>query len=234
MLELDNVHSAYGSSRVLHGMSMVAREGQVTCLLGRNGMGKTTTLMTIMGAVRATSGSITFDGEKLDGRRPEDIASCGLSLIPEGRWLFGSMTVEENLRFAALTSPRGNVGELDQVLELFPDLQSKRKQPARTLSGGLQQMVAIARALIAKPKLIMLDEPSQGLSPLYVKRVAEYVRQVREQGVSLLLVEQNWAMAMALADYFYVIKHGEIAFECSKEELEQNKEVIAKYLSVGE
>lgn len=234
MLVLDGVHSSYGSSRVLHGVSMVAREGQITCLLGRNGMGKTTTLMTIMGAVRATKGSITFDGEALDGRRPEQIASCGLSLIPEGRWLFGSMSVEENFRFAALSSPRGDVGEIDQVLELFPDLQGRRKQLARTLSGGLQQMVAIARALVAKPKLIMLDEPSQGLAPIYVQRVAQYVRQARERGVSLLLVEQNWAMAMAIADYFYVIRYGEIAFECSAQELAENKGTIANYLGVSE
>lgn len=234
MLVLDGVHSSYGSSRVLHGVSMVAREGQITCLLGRNGMGKTTTLMTIMGAVRATKGSITFDGEALDGRRPEQIASCGLSLIPEGRWLFGSMSVEENFRFAAISSPRGDVGEIDQVLELFPDLQGRRKQLARTLSGGLQQMVAIARALVAKPKLIMLDEPSQGLAPIYVQRVAQYVRQARERGVSLLLVEQNWAMAMAIADYFYVIRYGEIAFECSAQELAENKSTIANYLGVTE
>ena len=144
------------------------------------------------------------------------------------------MTVEENLRFAALSSPRGNVKAIDQVLQLFPDLQGKRKQTARTLSGGLQQMVAIARALVAKPKLIMLDEPCQGLSPIYVRKVGQYVRQARDQGVSLLLVEQNLAVAMSLADYFYVIRHGEIAFECSAKELEKNKSVIAGYLGVTE
>jgi len=233
VLVLDDVYSSYGSGSVLHGLSMVAREGQITCLLGRNGMGKSTTLMTVMGAVRLTKGHITFDGEVLHGRRPEEIASRGLTLIPEGRWLFNSLSVEENLRFAALTSRRGDTKAIDQVLQLFPDLQGRRRQTARTLSGGLQQMVAIARALVTKPKLVLLDEPSQGLAPLYVRRIGDYIRQARKEGVSFLLVEENWATAMDIADYFYVIRHGKIAFECSAQELATKKSTIVSYLGVS-
>jgi branched-chain amino acid transport system ATP-binding protein len=233
VLVLDKVYSSYGSGSILHGLSMVVREGQITCLLGRNGMGKSTTLMTVMGAVQLTKGHITFDGETLDGRKPEEIASRGLTLIPEGRWLFGSLSVEENLQFAALTSRRGDTKAIDQVLQLFPDLQGRRRQMARTLSGGLQQMVAIARALVTKPKLVLLDEPSQGLAPLYVRRIGDYIRQARKEGVSFLLVEENWATAMDIADYFYVIRHGKIAFECSAQELAKNKSAIANYLGVS-
>ena len=233
MLVLDEVYSSYGSGSVLHGLSMTVRAGQITSLLGRNGMGKSTTLMTIMGAVRLTGGHITFDGEMLHGRRPEEIASRGLTLIPEGRWLFNSLSVEENLRFAALTSRRGDTKAIDQVLQLFPDLQGRRRQTARTLSGGLQQMVAIARALVTKPKLVLLDEPSQGLAPLYVRRIGDYIRQARKEGVSFLLVEENWATAMDIADYFYVIRHGKIAFECSAQELGTKKSTIVSYLGVS-
>jgi branched-chain amino acid transport system ATP-binding protein len=207
--------------------------GRITCLVGRNGMGKTTTLMTIMGVVSPTGGRITFDGEALQGRTSHEIASRGLTLVPEGRWLFGSLTVEENLRFAALVSKSGDVTAIGQVLELFPDLQNRRRQLARTLSGGLQQMLAIARALITRPRVMLLDEPSQGLAPLYVQRVAQYIRQARDDGLSLLLVEQNWTMAASLADYIYVIAHGKVEFECDAREIEENRDTVTRLLSVG-
>jgi branched-chain amino acid transport system ATP-binding protein len=195
-------------------------------------MGKSTTLMTIMGVVALTKGRITFNGEVIHGRKPEDIASRGLTLVPEGRWLFESLSVEENLRFAALASRSGDIKAIDRVLQLFPDLQGRRRQTARTLSGGLQQMLAIARALVTRPKVVLLDEPSQGLAPLYVRRIGDYIRQARKEGVSFLLVEQNWAMAMSLADYLYVISHGKIVLECAASELAVNRDAVARYLGV--
>jgi branched-chain amino acid transport system ATP-binding protein len=234
VLALEGVCSSYGSSRVLHGLSMTLREGQITCLLGRNGMGKTTTLMTIMGAVASTSGRIIFEGEELNGRAPNEIAARGLTLVPEGRWLFGSLSVEENLRFAAQVSKRGDATAIDRVLQLFPDLQGRRRQIARTLSGGLQQMLAIARALVTRPKVVLLDEPSQGLAPLYVRRITEYIRQIRQEGVSFLVVEQNWAMAMSVADYIYVISHGEIVLECPACDLAANRDAVIRHLGVGD
>jgi branched-chain amino acid transport system ATP-binding protein len=196
-------------------------------------MGKSTTLMTIMGVVPSTKGRITFGGQMLSGRRPDEIASLGLTLVPEGRWLFGSLSVEENLRFAALVSKKGDTRAIDHVLKLFPDLQGRRRQMARTLSGGLQQMLAIARALVTKPKVVLLDEPSQGLAPLYIQRIGDYIRQARHEGVSFLLVEQNWAMAMSVADHFYVISHGRIVFECPAHNLDKNRDTVARYLGVA-
>ena len=233
MLELTDVHSAYKWSRVLHGVSMTVDDNRVTCLLGRNGMGKTTTLLTIMGVVPPVEGEIRFEGESIGGKKPNEIASLGLTLVPEGRWIFGSLSVEENLRIAAVASKRSETRVIDDILALFPDLVGRRKQKASRLSGGLQQMLAIARALATSPKTVLLDEPSQGLAPLYVRRVAEYIQKARDSGVSFLLVEQNWNLAMAVADYIYVISHGKVVFEGQTRELAENAAIVRKYLGMG-
>ena len=233
MLSLSDVHSAYSRSRVLHGVSLTANDNQVTCLLGRNGMGKTTTLMTIMGVVPPVEGQISLDGVSIGGKKPHEIAALGLTLVPEGRWVFGSLSVEENLRIAATASKRSESRVIDEILPLFPDLVRRRKQKASRLSGGLQQMLAIARALATRPKTVLLDEPSQGLAPVYVRRVAEYIQRARDGGVSFLLVEQNWNMAMAVADYIYVISHGKVVFEGEARELADSDDIVRKYLGMG-
>lgn len=233
MLELTDVHSAYDWSRVLHGVSLKIDDNQVACLLGRNGMGKTTTLMTIMGVLPPIEGEIRFDGESIGGKKPNEIASLGLTLVPEGRWVFGSLSVEDNLRIAAVASKRSDSRVIDEILPLFPDLVGRRKQKASRLSGGLQQMLAIARALATSPKTVLLDEPSQGLAPVYVRRVADYIRTARERGVSFLLVEQNWNLAMSVADYVYIISHGKVVFEGQTRELAESGEIVKKYLGIG-
>ena len=232
MLELVDVHSYYGQSHVLHGVSLKAETGKITCLLGRNGMGKTTTLMSIMGVVRPASGKVLLGEKEIQRKKPYEIAHLGLTLVPEGRWVFGSLSVEENLRLAMVASPRSGSKDIAEVLKLFPDISTRQRQKGRSLSGGEQQMLVIARALVTNPTTVLLDEPSQGLAPIYVRRVGEYIAKAREQGITFLLVEQNVNMALSVADYVYLMSHGTIVYQGTPRDLADNPAILREHLAV--
>jgi ABC-type branched-subunit amino acid transport system ATPase component len=224
-LVLRDVHTYYGSSHVLHGVSLTARHGQVSGILGRNGAGKTTTLATVMNLVRAGSGSIRLGSRELVGRSTHAVAGLGLSLVPENRWVFGDLTVEENLRVAA--GPRA---ALDEAYAEFPDLAERRQAKGAELSGGQQQMLALARTLVRGARVILLDEPTQGLSPAYVDVVIGYVRRLRERGVTVLLVEQSIDVIAAVADTVYLMRDGEIAAELTAAELGRDNALVRESL----
>jgi branched-chain amino acid transport system ATP-binding protein len=233
MLVLDNIHVHYGSAHVLHGVSLQMQAGQVACLVGRNGAGKSTTLKAVMGLVALSSGSITFEGQRIDGRAPHLIAACGLGWVPEDRRVFGSLSVEENIRVAAQASHRGNSAKrVKQALELFPELVPRSRSLARNLSGGQQQMLAIARALACEPKLLMLDEPTEGLAPGMVNAIRAAILASRSRGVSILLVEQNLRLALSVGDVFFVLTRGAVVFRGTRKELEDSN-AIGEHLGVG-
>jgi branched-chain amino acid transport system ATP-binding protein len=204
------VSSGYGSSPVLHEVSLDVRVGEIVALIGANGAGKSTLLNTVMGMVRASRGAITFEGRQITGLRTPDIVRAGLAQVPERRQLFGTMSVEENLRMGAYASPADVGARLAQQFALFPILGERRRQPAQTLSGGEQQMLAIARANMSRPKLLLLDEPSLGLAPLLVARVMNEIQRLRAAGSTILIVEQNARAALIAADRGYVIENGRV------------------------
>lgn len=231
MLRVDDLVVRYGRSTALHGVSFHVDEGQVVSLVGPNGAGKTTSLKAIVGLVPPASGSIAVDGESILGRRPEALLRRGLSLVPEGRHIFGTLTVEENLRLGATTRKdrRALRREVAEFLERFPALGRRQNSPAGKLSGGEQQQLAIARALIAKPRLLMLDEPSLGLAPLIVEQIFEIVGELRDEGGTVLLVEQNATQAVALADTSYVLQSGEVVMSGTAEEILASDEIVNSY-----
>jgi branched-chain amino acid transport system ATP-binding protein len=235
MLEVRNLEAGYGELRVLKGVSLHVRAGEIVAIIGANGAGKTTLLGAVAGVVRVRAGAIRFDGRDCRGLRAEQMAVAGCSLVPEGRQVFAPMTVLENLEVgAAALRGRGDrtpsSGVLAEVLPLFPRLAERRHQLAGTLSGGEQQMLAIARALMARPRLMMLDEPSMGLAPLIVKGIFEAIVRLRAGGKTILLVEQNARTALAVADRGYVLETGRIMLQGSAEELLDNQEVQRAYL----
>jgi branched-chain amino acid transport system ATP-binding protein len=237
MLKVENLHAGYGSSEVLNGVSLHVKPGQVVALIGANGAGKTTTMRAISGMIRPTSGSVLLDGKVAQGLGAARIARIGLAHAPEGRKVFGPLSVEDNLLLGAYSRLPHFFGfrskaeeELQRVYELFPRLLERRGQASGTLSGGEQQMLAIARALMAKPKVILLDEPSMGLAPVIVQEVFNIIRRLKEAGITLLLVEQFAKSALEVADYAYVMEHGQIAVEGSPAELNKNERVLAAYL----
>lgn len=233
MLTLDEVTAGYHHLQILHGISLTVAEGEIVAIVGANGAGKTTTLNTIAGLVKATGGSITFDGSPAVGRRPSDLVRDGLVLVPEGRALFGTLTVEENLRMGAWTQAKEGIEtSLKEVFELFPILDERRRQLAETFSGGQQQMLAIGRALMAKPRLLMLDEPSTGLSPKLTWAVLDAVKHIRDTGVAVLLVEQNASQALNMADRAYVLESGSMVLDGTGPELAQDDRVRAAYLGL--
>jgi len=215
LLELENVSSGYGSIRVLHDVSMEVRTGEIVALIGANGAGKSTLLNTVMGLIPTSSGEIRFDGRSITRATTAMIVGGGIAQVPERRQLFGTMTVEENLRLGAYTcKDHATVARvLKEQFELFPILGERRWQLAQTLSGGEQQMVAIARAMMASPKLMLLDEPSLGLAPLMVERILDQIKNLRAAGRTLLVVEQNARAALAIADRGYVLENGRITHE---------------------
>jgi branched-chain amino acid transport system ATP-binding protein len=231
LLSLDGVDVHYGSAHVLHGTSLRVEPGRVVCLLGRNGAGKSTTLKTIMGVVRPTAGSVSFRGARIDGKRPHAVAALGLAWVPEDRRVFGSLTVEENLRVAAQATPRA--APLDEAYALFPDLRPRARQRAASLSGGQQQMLAIGRALVTDPALLLLDEPTEGLAPALVQAIRASIEAVRARGTAVLLVEQNLELALAVGDRFYVLSRGAVAYEGTRDELWSRPDVIVDHLGVG-
>jgi branched-chain amino acid transport system ATP-binding protein len=233
MLVLDQVHAHYGTAHVLHGIGLDMKAGKIACLLGRNGAGKSTTLKAIMGIVRPTGGKITFKGEQISGLPPHVIAARGLAWVPEDRRVFASLSVEENIRVAGQALPGESAKRIAEALSFFPDLEARAQQRAGSLSGGQQQMLTIARALAGNPDLILLDEPTEGLSPLMVEAIRGGILKSRERGVSILLVEQNFALAMAVAEEFFVMSRGTIVFQGRREELEAARDVVSEHLGVG-
>jgi branched-chain amino acid transport system ATP-binding protein len=233
MLKLEGLSAGYHRLQILHELDLRVDEGEIVAIVGANGAGKTTTLKTISGLVKPTAGTITFDGRRADGVRPSELVARGLVHVPEGRALFGPLSVEENLRMGGWTRRRKPLDEpLREVFELFPVLAERRAQAAETLSGGQQQMLAIGRALMAGPKLLLLDEPSTGLSPKLTWTVLDAVKAIRDRGVSVLLVEQNAAHALNLADRAYVLESGSLVLDGPGPELARDDRVRAAYLGL--
>ena len=235
MLALADVRVHYGSAQVLHGVCLDVRAGQIACLVGRNGAGKSTTLKAIMGIVPLSSGTISFQGDRIDGRAPYVIAARGLAWVPEDRRVFSSLSVEENIRVAAQATHRSDPGRrIKEALEFFPDLRPKAKSLAKNLSGGQQQMLAIARALASGPQLLMLDEPTEGLAPSMVNAIRGGILESRTRGVSILLVEQNLRLALSVGDVFFVLSRGSVVFRGTRNEFEQTSEIIGEHLGIGQ
>ncbi|HLM35232.1 MAG TPA: ABC transporter ATP-binding protein [Gaiellaceae bacterium] len=232
MLELDDVHTYYGSIHALKGISLNVRDGEVVTLLGANGAGKSTTLRSINGLNRPRQGSIRFEGRDITQTAPHQIVKRGIAQSPEGRRLFPRMSVTENLEMGAFQRrDRAGIREdMDRVFDLFPRLKERRSQKAGTMSGGEQQMCAIGRALMARPKLLLLDEPSLGLAPIFVERIFEIVKTINDQGTSILLVEQNALMALDAADRGYVLETGRIVLADEAQALKTNEQVRKTYL----
>jgi branched-chain amino acid transport system ATP-binding protein len=229
LLELTDVFARYGPIRALHGVSLKVDEGEVVALLGANGAGKTTTLRSISGITR-TSGEITFDGRRITRRSTESVARLGIAHVPEGRGLFPELTVWENLRMGAV-GRRGNFGEAaERVVGYFPWIERRRDQAAATLSGGEQQMLALGRALVGRPRLLMLDEPSLGLAPTVVRELFATVRRLNEDGLTVLVVEQNARIALDIAARAYVLEVGKVAVEGTSDELARHEGVRKSYL----
>jgi branched-chain amino acid transport system ATP-binding protein len=233
MLELADVHTYYGESHVLHGVSLEVKAGSLVALLGRNGMGKTTTIRTIIGFNPPRNGRVRFMGSDIAGLPCDRIARMGIGLVPQGRRPFPSLSVEENLTMSARNTARPEAWTLDRVYALFPVLRERAKVGGALLSGGEQQMLSIGRALMTNPGVLLMDEPSEGLSPAMVREVGRTIVRLRRQGVSILLVEQNVPMALAVADYVYVISRGVIVHESVPRVLAENPELKARHLGVG-
>ena len=232
-LVLEGVHAHYGRSHVLRGISLALPRGKLLALLGRNGAGKSTTMAAISGLLRPTSGRITFEGRTIESLAPETIARAGLRLVPQGRRVFQSLTVQENLSVAAQRRGAGKPWDLARVFELFPQLKVRHRQRAGTLSGGEQQMLAIGRALMGNPDVLLLDEPSEGLAPLLVAEVARGIARLKDEGLSIILVEQNFSLAMRLADHVVVLNTGEVALDAPADEVRARPESALAHLSVA-
>jgi len=230
MLEVTDLEVRYGAIRALKGITFHANAGEIVALLGANGAGKTTTQKTVSGMLRPALGGVFFEGRRIDGVPAHDLINLGICHVPEGRHVFPRMTVEENLEIGAFRFRSIDRAEIERVLDLFPRLRERYKQQAGTLSGGEQQMLAIGRALMGRPKLLLLDEPSMGLAPLIVKQIFEIIREINEDGVTVLLVEQNAAQALALADRGYVLQTGELVLEGTGAELLADPRIRAAYL----
>ncbi|MBP1700322.1 MAG: amino acid/amide transporter ATP-binding protein 2, family [Deltaproteobacteria bacterium] len=233
MLELIDIHTYYGESYVLRGVSLQISEGSVVALLGRNGMGKTTAIRSIIGFTPPRRGQILFQGKEIMELPPNKIAKLGIGLVPQGRYIFPSLSVKENLTMSARGARRADSWSLDKVYALFPILRERSNCRGTLLSGGEQQMLAIGRALMTNPQLILMDEPSEGLAPLIVKDVGRIISQLKEKEFSILLVEQNLPMALKVADYLYVLSNGEVVYESTPEQLRSNDEIKAKYIGVA-
>jgi branched-chain amino acid transport system ATP-binding protein len=223
VLEAQGLQTFYGKSHILHGVGLEVREGEIVTLLGRNGAGKTTTMRTLMGLTPARAGSIRMLGQDTTGWPPYRVAALGVGFVPEGRRVFGNLTVDENLR---VPLERSGPFTVKRVYELFPRLAERRASRGRQLSGGEQEMLSIGRALLLNPKLLMLDEPSQGLAPLIVKQVFDIVAEMRREGISVLLVEQNVRAAVEIADRAYVLDDGRVAYEGSAAEFGKDEERV--------
>jgi branched-chain amino acid transport system ATP-binding protein len=230
MIELKKINTFYGLGHILHDLSLSVAEGEVVALLGRNGAGKTTTLRSITGLTPPRSGEIRYQGRNIAGLKPNEVSRLGIALVPETRDIFSFLTAKENLSIAQRRASRW---QIDTVLGRFPSLKERLNNKGRELSGGEQQMLAIARALLTGPDLLLLDEPSQGLAPLVVNAVMSTIEELKKERVSMLLVEQNAEMALQLADRVYVIDHGTVVFEGTPARLRADRHITGTYLGVG-
>ena len=232
LLEVSDIHTFYGNIEALKGISLSVEEGEIVTLIGSNGAGKSTTLRSISGLTAPREGSIRFDGREIGETAPQDVVRLGISLSPEGRHCFPRMSAQENLDLGAyLRNDRNGVSEdLERVFELFPRLKERQKQKAGTMSGGEQQMLAIGRALMARPKLLLLDEPGMGLAPILVERIYETIQEINRQGTTILLVEQNANYALEVASRGYVLETGTVAVSDTADALRQNPDVQRAYL----
>jgi branched-chain amino acid transport system ATP-binding protein len=231
MLTLENVNAYYGDSHILHGVSLTVGDGEVVCLLGRNGAGKTTTILTVMGFLHPRRGHIHYDGRDIGTLPPYVIARLGFGFVPQERGIFPSLTVRENLTVLARSGGK-EAWTLERIFALFPNLRARERNLGFQLSGGEQQMLSIARALMLNPKILLLDEPSEGLAPLIVQEIVEVLKRLKGEGLAILLVEQNLRAAFAVADRHHVMNKGEICFTGTTAELEHNDFVLRNYLSV--
>lgn len=231
LLELDAVNTAYGDSHVLHDVSLSVDDGEVVAILGRNGAGKTTTLRSIIGIQRPFSGAIKFRGENVTGEETYDTAKRGIKYVPEERRVFDTLTVDEHVRMAVESDYRSLAEERDRVFDIFPELEEFRETQARNLSGGQQQMLAIARALIGSTELLMLDEPFEGLAPKIIQTIQETIMELMQDN-TILLVEQNFPMARVVADRYYILDHGNVVSHGPMSQLDENEQLKEKYLGV--
>jgi len=235
MLEVKDVHTYYGNIHALKGVSLTVKEGEIVTLIGTNGAGKSTTLNTICGLLHPREGTIVLEGQEIHGMPAHEIVDLGVSQSPEGRRIFGRLTVMENLEMGAFcrTDPEGIRRDMQRVFNLFPRLEERRKQLGGTLSGGEQQMLAMGRALMANPRLVLLDEPSMGLAPILVEDIFRTIQEINQDGTTVLLVEQNALMALSVAHRGYVMETGRIALAGTAHELRENPQVKAAYLGEG-
>jgi len=232
ILEVDDIYTSYGLSQVLFGVSLKVGEGEVVSLLGRNGVGKTTTLRSIIGLNPPHSGSIKWKGEEIVGKAPYEIARLGIGFVPEDRRIFSDLTLWENLDVAIKSSgSKGNVWNMERVFELFPSLKSIQNRRGGYLSGGEQQMLTIARTLMGNPELLLLDEPSEGLAPIVVQQLGEQISKLRQEGITVLLCEQNARFSMDLSDRIYILEKGEVRYQGSVADFERDEEVYKTYLA---
>jgi len=230
MLDINHIFTYYGERPTLRGFSMRVKEESVVALLGRNGMGKTTAIRSIMGLTPPRNGLIRFKGEDITRLKPYRIAKMGIGLIPQGRNIFPSLSVRENLIMAARTGGKGQCWTIDRVYSHFPILRDRSNLKGNLLSGGEQQMLAIGRAIMTNPDLLLMDEPSEGLAPLIVLEIGSIVTQLKNEGLSILLVEQNLPMALRVSDYLFIVCKGEVVFESVPQHLENNEQIKEKYL----
>jgi branched-chain amino acid transport system ATP-binding protein len=231
MLEIENINAYYGNSHILHGVSLSVGEGEIVCLLGRNGAGKTTTILTVMGYLRPRPGRIRYRDRDIAGLPPYEVARLGFGFVPQERGIFPSLTVRENLTVFARTGGKG-FWTLQRIFDLFPVLRARERNLGFQLSGGEQQMLSIARALMLNPAMLLLDEPSEGLAPMIVQQIIEVLARLKHEGLAILLVEQSLRTAFAVGDRHHVLNKGEICFSGSAAELENNEFVLRNYLSV--
>jgi branched-chain amino acid transport system ATP-binding protein len=230
VLRVEDIHTYYGDSYILQGISMEVAEAAVIGLLGRNGMGKTTFIRSLVGTTRPRRGKVFFRNEEITHKRSFEISRMGISLVPQGRQVFPSLNVTENLTVVARGDSNG--WTLDKVFEFFPPLKQRARHPGNRLSGGEQQMLAVGRSLMTNPSLLLMDEPTEGLSPLFVQTVGQFIRRLQRSGIAILLVEQNLRFAIRHADYLHILSRGRIVHSSSPEELDKDQEVKLRYLGV--
>jgi branched-chain amino acid transport system ATP-binding protein len=231
MLKLNDLHSYYGASHVLHGVDLEVKKGDVVTLLGRNGMGKTTTIHSIVGFVKKKQGEILLEGENIAQLESHQIAAKGLGIVPQGRRIFGNLTVTENLTVFA--NQKNGEWNLERIFELFPRLREREKSHAGNLSGGEQSMLSIGRALMRNPKILLLDEPTEGLSPLMVGEVMEILLKLKKSGMSMLFVEQNISTALSIANDVYILSKGQVVYHGHPEELQNNMDIAYQHLALS-
>jgi len=232
MLEVERINTYYGSSHVLQDVSLSVNEGQSVALLGRNGAGKTTTLRSVMGLTPAKTGSIRFEGKQIRGMEPYDIARSGVSYMPDDLRIFADLTCEENLELARRVCKRSGQWTREKVEALFPVLSDRRRQKGLSFSGGEKKMLSLGRALMMNPSLVLLDEPSEGLAPLIVRKLVEIIGEIRKHGLTLLLADQNLKFCRQVCDYGYILEKGSVVYEGTIEDIWANEEVVKRYLAV--